>query len=75
MARNKVIIIEAIALVILIVAALIIWINLTLRESAYKPKEPPLTASHRYRFGVIRDADIHVNNMEKGEYTSHGRLK
>lgn len=75
MARNKVIVIEAIALVILIVTALIIWINLTLRQAPYKPREPPLTASQGARFGIETNPDIYIDNMSKGSYTKSGRLK
>jgi len=67
---NKKHIIEAIALALVALSLFIVWINLTAREktSYVKPSED------YQEFGIVAQEDIYIDNMEKGKYTSHGRL-
>ena len=89
MKENKKLIIEAIALTILLVSALIIWVNTILREPERTFKQEPLTASqvdekmleydgyeNVYKeAGVLQSEDIYVDNRIKGaKYTKKGRL-
>ena len=89
MKENKKLIIEAIALTILLVSALIIWVNTILREPERTFKQEPLTASqvdekmleydgyeNVYKeAGVLQSEDIYVDNTIKGaKYTKKGRL-
>ena len=81
-------VIEAIAFVILLVSALIIWSNTILKERERTFKQEPLTASQvdammmnwngyenePTEFGTIASQDIYIDNMEKGAYTKKGRL-
>lgn len=85
---NKKIIFEAVALIILIVSALIIWVNTILRQEERTFKQEPLTnaqidakmmewngyENECTEIGVIVSQDIFVNNMEKSAYTKKGRL-
>lgn len=86
---NKRLIAEAIALIILLVSALIIWVNTILRQPDRTFKQEPLTASqvdekmleydgyeNVYKeVGTLQSEDIYVDNIEKGSrYTAKGRL-
>lgn len=85
---NKKIIFEAVALIILIVSALIIWVNTILRQDERTFKQEPLTnaqidakmmewngyENECTEIGVIVSQDIFVDNMEKSAYTKKGRL-
>lgn len=67
---NKKHIVEAIALALVLTSLFIVWINLTLKEKkAYIKHAEPYE-----EFGIVTQEDIYVDNMEKGKYTSHGRL-
>lgn len=86
--KNKRLIFEAVALIILIVSALIIWVNTILRQEEKTFKQEPLTnaqidakmmewngyENECTEIGVIVSQDIFVNNMEKSAYTKKGRL-
>jgi p-aminobenzoyl-glutamate transporter AbgT len=89
MKENKRLIIEAIAFAILLVSALIIWVNTILREKEKTFKQEPLTASqvdammmewngyeNVYKeIGTLQSEDIYKDNMIKGaKYTAKGRL-
>lgn len=43
----------------------------------YPKNEPVKTVNFKPNrdFGIITQEDIYIDNMEKGEYTKHGRLK
>ena len=43
----------------------------------YSKNEPVKTVNFKPNidFGIITQEDIYIDNMEKGEYTKHGRLK
>lgn len=69
MKGNKQTIIEAIAIIILVVSAIIVWINITLRQPEESQSKPI-----KNDFGVVRNENIYIDNMPIGEYTSHGRL-
>ena len=85
---NKKIIFEAIALIILIVSALIIWVNTILKQDERTFKQEPLNnaqidakmmewngyENECTEIGVIVSQDIFVDNMEKSAYTKKGRL-
>ena len=85
---NKRLIFEAIALIILIVSALIIWVNTILKQPDRTFKQEPLTnaqidammmewngyENECKEIGVIVSQDIFVDNMEKSAYTKKGRL-
>ncbi len=73
MKENKIIIFKAVAIVILIVTALIIWVNMILREPERTFKHEPLTASQED--DRLQGGDIYIDNMVKGgKYTAKGRL-
>ena len=89
MEKNKRLIFEAIALTILLVSALIIWVNTILKQPERTFKQEPLTASqvdekmmewngyeNVYKeLGTLQSEDIYVDNIEKGSrYTAKGRL-
>lgn len=88
MKENKKLIIEAIALTILLVSALIIWVNTILKQEERTFKQEPLTnaqidakmmewngyENECTEIGVIVSQDIFVDNMEKSAYTKKGRL-
>ena len=89
MEKNKRLIFEAIALAILLVSALIIWVNTILKQDDRAFKQEPLTASqidermlewngyeNIYKeVGTLQSEDIYVDNIEKGSrYTAKGRL-
>ena len=88
MEKNKRLIFEAIALAILLVSALIIWVNTILKQPERTFKQEPLTNAqidakmmewNGYEnectdIGVIVSQDIFVDNMEKSAYTKKGRL-
>lgn len=85
---NKKIIFEAIALIILIVSALIIWVNTILKQEERTFKQEPLNnaqidakmmewngyENECTEIGVIVSQDIYIDNMEKSAYTKKGRL-
>jgi hypothetical protein len=63
-------VVEAIALALLTLSTLVVWYNLTSRE-----KRAYIESSETYQeFGIVAHEDIYIDNMEKGKYTSHGRL-
>lgn len=86
--KNKRLIFEAVALIILIVSALIIWVNTILKQPDRTFKQEPLTnaqidakmmewngyENECTEIGVIVSQDIFVDNMEKSAYTKKGRL-
>jgi hypothetical protein len=89
MEKNKTLIFEAIAFIILLVSALIIWVNTILKQPERTFKQEPLTASqvdekmmewngyeNVYKeVGTMQSEDIYVDNIEKGSrYTAKGRL-
>jgi len=88
MKENKRTIIEAIAFAILLVSALIIWVNTILKEPERTFKQEPLTASQvdammmewngyenePTETGTIVSQDIFIDNMVKSAYTKKGRL-
>lgn len=87
--QNKKLIIEAIAFIILLVSALIIWVNAILKHPERTFKQEPLTNAqvdekmleydgyeNVYKeVGTLQSEDIYVDNIEKGSrYTAKGRL-
>lgn len=67
---NKKHIVEAIALALVLSSLFVVWYNLTARE-----RESYIKSSEPYQeFGIVAHEDIYIDNMEKGRYTSHGRL-
>ena len=89
MEKNKRLIFEAIALTILLVSALIIWVNTILMQPERTFKQEPLTNAqvdekmleydgyeNVYKeVGILQSEDIYVDNIEKGSrYTAKGRL-
>jgi len=88
MKENKRLIVEAIALIILLVSALIIWSNTILKERERTFKQEPLKASQvdammmeweeyenePLEFGSIISEDVYEDTIDNRLYTSHGRL-
>ena len=89
MEKNKRLIFEAIALAILLVSAIIIWVNTILKQEERTFKQEPLTNAqvdekmleydgyeNVYKeLGTLQSEDIYVDNIEKGSrYTAKGRL-
>ena len=89
MEKNKRLIFEAIAFIILLVSALIIWVNTILKQEERTFKQEPLTNAqvdekmleydgyeNVYKeLGTLQSEDIYVDNIEKGSrYTAKGRL-
>ena len=89
MKENKALVIEAIALIILLISALIIWVNTILKQPERTFKQEPLTNAqvdekmleydgyeNVYKeVGILQSEDIYVDNIEKGSrYTAKGRL-
>lgn len=89
MEKNKRLIIEAIAFIILLVSAVIIWVNTILKQPERTFKQEPLTNAqvdakmmewngyeNVYKeAGTLQSEDIYVDNIEKGSrYTAKGRL-
>ena len=88
MKKNKKLIIEAIALTILLVSALIIWVNTILRQPDRTFKQEPLTASqvdakmmewngyeNVYKeVGTLQSEDIYPEVINNRLYTVKGRL-
>jgi hypothetical protein len=86
---NKRLIIEAIAFAILLVSALIIWVNTILKEPERTFKQEPLTASqvdekmleydgyeNVYKeAGTLQSEDIYPESIDNRLYTTKGRLK
>jgi hypothetical protein len=86
---NKRLIIEAIAFAILLVSALIIWVNTILKEPERTFKQEPLTASqvdvkmleydgyeNVYKeVGTLQSEDIYPEAIDNRLYTTKGRLK
>ena len=89
MKENKRLIIEAIAFAILLVSALIIWVNTILKEPERTFKQEPLTASqvdekmlefdgyeNVYKeAGTLQSEDIYPESIDNRLYTTKGRLK
>jgi len=89
MKENKRLIIEAIAFAILLVSALIIWVNTILKEPERTFKQEPLTASqvdvkmleydgyeNVYKeMGTLQSEDIYPESIDNRLYTTKGRLK
>jgi hypothetical protein len=89
MKENKRLIIEAIAFAILLVSALIIWVNTILKEDERTFKQEPLTASqvdarimewngyeNVYKeMGTLQSEDIYPEAIDNRLYTTKGRLK
>ena len=89
MKENKRLIIEAIAFAILLVSALIIWVNTILKEPERTFKQEPLTASqvdakmleydgyeNVYKeMGTLQSEDIYPEAIDNRLYTTKGRLK
>jgi hypothetical protein len=89
MKENKRLIIEAIAFAILLVSALIIWVNTILKEDERTFKQEPLTASqvdarimewngyeNVYKeMGTLQSEDIYPESIDNRLYTTKGRLK
>lgn len=85
---NKKIIFEAIALIILIVSALIIWVNTILKQEERTFKQEPLTNAqidakmmewngyeNVYKeIGTIQSEDIYPEAIDNRLYTEKGRL-
>jgi hypothetical protein len=89
MKENKRLIIEAIAFAILLVSALIIWVNTILKEPDRTFKQEPLNASqvdvkmleydgyeNVYKeMGTLQSEDIYPEAIDNRLYTTKGRLK
>ena len=89
MEKNKRLIIEAIALAILLVSAVIIWVNTILKQPDRTFKQEPLTASqvdermleydgyeNIYKeVGTLQSEDIYPEAIDNRLYTAKGRLK
>ena len=89
MKENKSLIIEAIAFAILLISALIIWVNTILKEPDRTFKQEPLTASqvdarmleydgyeNVYKeSGTLQSEDIYPESIDNRLYTTKGRLK
>lgn len=85
---NKKLIIEAVALTILLVSALIIWVNTILKQPDRTFKQEPLTASqvdakmleydgyeNVYKeVGTLQSEDIYPEVIDNRLYTAKGRL-
>jgi hypothetical protein len=89
MKENKRLIVEAIAFLILLVSALIIWSNTILKEDERTFKQEPLTTSqvdsmmmewngyeNVYKeSGTLLSEDIYPEAIDNRLYTTKGRLK
>lgn len=87
--KNKRLIFEAVALIILIVSALIIWVNTILKQPDRTFKQEPLTnaqidakmmewngyENEYVELGTAISEDIYPEAIDNRLYTSKGRLK
>jgi len=65
-----------IASLIVMIIAFILFIFVYVTTARIEGKSEMRATKHKkYKeFGIIASEDIYVDNMEKGRYTSHGRL-
>ena len=89
MEKNKRLIFEAIALAILLVSAVIIWVNTILKQPERTFKQEPLTNAQVYEkmlewngyenvykeVGTMQSEDIYPEVIDNRLYTAKGRLK
>jgi len=64
-----------IASLIVMIIGFILFIFVYVTTARIEGKSEIHASTIKYKeFGIITSEDIYVDNMEKGKYTSHGRL-